>query len=80
MLGRAHACAAIALLLPLTRAPVLHDVWQVASYYPEPIFEMKHPAVRQALHAQWEEEMNQNRKLGKGPPPKGQGKRSSRKK
>jgi len=53
---------------------------QVASYYPKPDPIMKHPLVRQHLHEEWFEEKEARRKLGKGPPKKGQGKRASRKK
>ena len=53
---------------------------QVASYYPKPEPIMKHPLVRQHLHEEWFEEKEARRKLGKGPPKKGQGKRASRKK
>ena len=52
---------------------------KVMSYYPKPIPQMKHPIVRNALHEEWQKEMLEKRKLGKGPPPKGQGKRASRK-
>ena len=61
---------------PLTHMPA-HA--QVEDYYPKPIHMMNHPLVRKVLHEEWHAEMMDRRKLGKGPPKKGAGKKGKKK-
>ena len=83
--GRAHAWLAGMHLGPGTmetrarpRAPPRTP--QVASYYPKKDRMLKHPLVRAMTEEEYRAGVEDRRKLGKGPPKKGMGKRASRKK
>ena len=53
---------------------------QVKAYFPEPHPMWKHPLYREAFNEARQAEVDAKKKIGKGPPKKGEGKRAGRKK
>ena len=56
-----------------TRRP--HSRAQVVAYDPPPNPLSKHPLVREALEEEYRAKVEMRRKMGRGPPKKGQGKK-----
>ena len=50
------------------------------AYFPEPHPMWKHPLYREAFNEARQAEVDAKKKIGKGPPKKGEGKRAGRKK